>query len=100
MRNRRLRAPTRRARIRAAKRRRPRTPCSRSRNNSVLVDSPPPSRFSVVERGGRLVVLDRDTGQTPLSADDGMDLHDRKAGVEPIRPAKTTQKKGNNHTMR
>src|SRR3546814_10294620 len=94
MRNRRLRAPTRRARIRAAKRRRPRSRCSRSRNNSVLVDRPPPSRFSVVERGGRLVVIDRETGQTPLSAAERMDLHDRKAGVEPIRPAKTPAKIG------
>jgi len=55
-----------------------------------LVDRPPPSRFSVVERGGRLVVIDRETGQTPLSAAERMDLHDRKMGVEPIRPAKTS----------
>jgi hypothetical protein len=59
-----------------------------------LVDRPPPSRFSVVERGGRLVVIDRETGQTPLSAAERMDLHDRKAGVEPIRPAKTPAKIG------
>jgi hypothetical protein len=55
-----------------------------------LVDRPPPGRFSVVERGGRLVVIDRETGQTPLSAAERMDLHDRKMGVEPIRPAKTS----------
>lgn len=53
-----------------------------------MVDRPPPSRFSVVERGGRLVVIDRETGQTPLSAAERMDLHDRKLGVEPIRPAR------------
>src|SRR3546814_6349966 len=94
MRNRRLRAPKRRARIRAAKRRRPRSRCSRSRNNSVLVDRPPPSRFSVVERGGRLVVIDRETGRTPPTAAERMDLHDRKTGVEPIRPAKTAAKPG------
>lgn len=52
-----------------------------------MVDRPPPSRFSVVERGGRLVVIDRETGQTPPTAAERMDLHDRKMGVEPIRPA-------------
>jgi hypothetical protein len=57
-----------------------------------LVDRPPPSRFSVVERGGRLVVIDKETGRTPLSAAERMELHDRKAGVEPIRPAKTSAK--------
>jgi len=55
-----------------------------------LVDRPPPSRFSVVERGGRLVVIDRETGQVPLSAAERMDLHDRSMGVEPIRPAKAS----------
>ncbi|WP_447758030.1 hypothetical protein [Sphingopyxis fribergensis] len=55
-----------------------------------MVDRPPPSRFSVVERGGRLVVIDKETGQTPLSAAERMDLHDRNRGVEPIRPAKTS----------
>jgi len=57
-----------------------------------LVDRPPPSRFSVVERGGRLVVIDKETGQVPLSAAERMDLHDRNLGVEPIRPAKTPAK--------
>ena len=52
-----------------------------------MVDRPPPSRFSVVERGGRLVVIDRETGQTPPTAAERMDIHDRKLGVEPIRPA-------------
>jgi hypothetical protein len=51
-----------------------------------LVDRPPPSRFSVVERGGRLVVIDRETGQTPLSAAERMEIHDRQLGIEPVRP--------------
>ena len=53
-----------------------------------MVDRPPPSRFSVVERGGRLVVIDKETGQIPPTAAERMDIHDRKIGVEPIRPAK------------
>ena len=53
-----------------------------------MVDRPPPSRFSVVERGGRLVVIDKQTGQTPPTAAERMAVHDRKSGVEPIRPAK------------
>ncbi len=51
-----------------------------------MVDRAPPSRFSVVERGGRLVVIDRETGQTPLSAAERMALHDRNLGIETIRP--------------
>ena len=51
-----------------------------------MVDRPPPSRFSVVERGGRLVVIDKETGQTPLSAAERMEIHDRNLGIEPIRP--------------
>ena len=51
-----------------------------------MVDRPPPSRFSVVERGGRLVVIDRETGRTPPTAAERMDLHDRKMGGEPMRP--------------
>jgi len=46
----------------------------------------PPGRYSVVERGGRLVVIDRDTGQTPLSAAERMADHDRRMGHEPNRP--------------
>lgn len=57
-----------------------------------MVDRPPPSRFAVVERGGRLVVIDKETGQTPLSAAERMDLHDRNLGVEAIRPATTPGK--------
>ena len=51
-----------------------------------MVDRPPPSRFSVVERGGRLVVIDKETGQTPLSAAERMAIHDRQLGIEPVRP--------------
>lgn len=51
-----------------------------------MVDRPPPSRFSVVERGGRLVVIDKETGQTPLSAAERMEIHDRNLGIEPVRP--------------
>lgn len=35
-------------------------------------------------------MIDKQTGQTPLSAAERMDLHDRQRGVEPIRPAKTS----------
>ncbi|MGL3822027.1 hypothetical protein [Sphingopyxis sp. R3-92] len=52
-----------------------------------MVDRPPPSRFSVVERGGRLVVIDRETGQTPPTAAERMAAHDRRTGVESVRPA-------------
>ena len=54
-----------------------------------MVDRPPPSRFSVVERGGRLVVIDKQTGQTPPTAAERMAVHDRKTSAEPIQPAKT-----------
>ncbi len=57
-----------------------------------MVDRPPPSRLFVVERGGRLVVIDRETGQTPPTAAERMDAHDRNLGIEPIRPAKTPPK--------
>lgn len=55
-----------------------------------MVDRPPPSRFSVVERGGRLVVIDRETGQTPLSAAERMEIHDRNAGNTPARPSRAS----------
>lgn len=58
-----------------------------------MADQAPPSRYSVVERGGRLVVIDRETGQTPPTAAERMDLHDRQRGIEPIRPAKTSPAK-------
>lgn len=34
------------------------------------------------------MVIDKETGQTPPTAAERMDIHDRKMGVEPIRPAK------------
>ncbi len=52
-----------------------------------MADRPPPSRYSVVERGGRLVVVDRETGLTPPTAAERMAEHDRRMGNEPIRPA-------------
>lgn len=55
-----------------------------------MVDRPPPSRFSVIERDGRLVVIDKETGRTPLSAAERMALHDRKLGIEPVRPERTS----------
>ena len=70
-----------------------------------MADRAPPSRYSVVERGGRLVVIDRQTGRTPPSAAERMAAHDRRHGhaaerpvlpepvseslVEPTRPPKT-----------
>lgn len=52
-----------------------------------MVDRPPPSRFSVVERGGRLVVIDRASGTTPPTAAERMAEHDRRMGNEPALPA-------------
>ena len=51
-----------------------------------MADRLPPSRYSIVERGGRLVVIDRDTGQTPPTAAERMAEHDRRMGHEAIRP--------------
>lgn len=56
-----------------------------------MVDRPPPNRFSVVERGGRLVVIDKETGQVPLTAAERMEIHDRQLGVERVRPERTSQ---------
>jgi hypothetical protein len=33
-----------------------------------MLDKPPPSRMRVVEKGGRLIVIDTQTGQPPLTA--------------------------------
>ena len=52
-----------------------------------MADRPPPGRYSVVERGGRLVVIDRETGRTPPSAAERMADHDRRMGSEPAPPA-------------
>lgn len=52
-----------------------------------MADRPPPGRYSVVERGGRLVVIDRETGRTPPSAAERMAEHDRRMGSQPAPPA-------------
>ena len=58
-----------------------------------MPDRPPPSRFAVIERGGRLVIVDRTTGKTPPSAAERMAEHDRRMGLvaanrpEPVVPA-------------
>ena len=52
-----------------------------------MADRPPPGRYSVVERGGRLVVIDRETGRTPPSAVERMVDYDRRMGNEPPLPA-------------
>ncbi len=52
-----------------------------------MADRPPPGRYSVVERGGRLVVIDRETGRTPPSAAERMADYDRRMGNEPTLPA-------------
>lgn len=51
-----------------------------------MLDRTPPGRYSVVERGGRLVVIDRDTGQVPATAAERMAEHDRRMGNESVRP--------------
>lgn len=59
-----------------------------------MPDRSPPSRFAVIERGGRLVIVDRTTGKTPPSAAERMAEHDRRmrlvaeaSRLEPIAPA-------------
>ena len=52
-----------------------------------MLDRTPPGRYSVVERGGRLVVIDRATGGTPPTAAQRMAEHDRRSGIEPAHPA-------------
>ncbi len=51
-----------------------------------MVDRPPPSQFAVVERGGRLVVVDRKSGATPPTAAQRMAEHDRRMGQVAVRP--------------
>lgn len=56
-----------------------------------MPDRPPPSRFVVIERGGRLVIVDRTTGKTPPSAAERMAEHDRRMGLAaPNRPEPST----------
>ncbi len=59
-----------------------------------MVDRPPPTRFSVVERGGRLVVIDMQAGHARRGAAERMDLYDRSMGVEPIRPERASAAPG------
>ena len=53
----------------------------------ALPDQTPPNRLSIVEKGGRLVVIDRETGTTPLSAAERMKIWDaRFASQTPQQP--------------
>lgn len=52
-----------------------------------MVDTPPPSRLKVVEKGGRLVVIDTATGATPPSAAERMAQHNQALGIAPSMPA-------------
>ncbi|WP_033074292.1 hypothetical protein [Sphingopyxis sp. MWB1] len=51
-----------------------------------MVDRAPLSRLLIVERDGRLMVVDRITGATPPTAAERMAEHDRRMGVDAIRP--------------
>jgi hypothetical protein len=50
-----------------------------------LVDRPPPQRFRIVERGGRLEVIDSETGARPASAAERMAAHDAAHGHAALR---------------
>lgn len=50
----------------------------------ALPNQPPPSRLQILEKGGRLVVIDRETGLPPLSAAERMRQFDAQAGNQPI----------------
>jgi hypothetical protein len=50
-----------------------------------LVDRPPPHRYRIVERGGRLEVLDTTTGERPQSAAERMAAHDAAHGHAALR---------------
>jgi hypothetical protein len=45
-----------------------------------LVDRPPPSRYRIVERRGRLEIIDLETGTTPPTAAERMAVHDAAQG--------------------
>lgn len=49
----------------------------------ALLDNPPPSRWTIKEVKGRLVVFDNETGAPPLNAAERMAEWDRKAGHQP-----------------
>lgn len=51
----------------------------------ALVDRPPPQRFRIVERGGRLEVIDLETGTRPASAAERMAAHDAAHGHAALR---------------
>jgi hypothetical protein len=50
-----------------------------------LVDRPPPQRFRILERGGRLEVIDSETGARPPSAAERMAAHDAAHGHAALR---------------
>lgn len=50
-----------------------------------MVDRPPPQRYRVVERGGRLEVIDTATGERPQSAAERMAAHDAAHGHAALR---------------
>lgn len=45
----------------------------------------PPSRYQIVERGGRLEIIDRETGERPQSAAERMAAHDAAHGNAALR---------------
>ncbi len=45
-----------------------------------MADKLPPSRYRIVERDGRLVVIDTETGSAPPTAAERMAAHDQKLG--------------------
>ena len=50
-----------------------------------MVDRPPPQRFRILERGGRLEVIDSETGARPASAAERMAAHDAAHGHAALR---------------
>lgn len=62
----------------------------------ALLDKPPPSRWTIKEIKGRLVVFDNETGAPPLSAAERMALLDEQAGHRPA-TAPTTRSGNPSH---
>lgn len=50
-----------------------------------MVDRPPAQRYRIIERGGRLEVLDSETGGRPQSAAERMAIHDAAHGHAALR---------------
>lgn len=50
-----------------------------------MADRPPPHRYRIIERGGRLEVLDTATGERPQSAAERMAAHDAAQGHAALR---------------